>query len=122
MFGLVLEPDEKQILPYCGMPVLVLMKDGSRKIGQLTSCSSGRLVLNGDAPGGEEAVVSRKAGVRRAARRRPRAQTDDRWGAAPPPPEGWDGLSIPPLGPEPQIPFAVRESVPLKAVESIMIL
>ncbi|WP_276358345.1 hypothetical protein [Cohnella caldifontis] len=121
MFGLMLEPVEKAILPYCGRAVMVLMKDGSRKIGQLTSCSSGRLVLNGEEESGEEAFVSRKARIRRTSRRRTRKSRID---PAPQPAESWDGLSLAPLGPEPPSPYPMfpRESVPLKAVESILLL
>jgi len=38
---------EHNVSRFCGLPVLVVMQDGSRYKGILSSCGSGRLVLNG---------------------------------------------------------------------------
>lgn len=123
MFGLILEPEEKQLLPFCGMPVCLLMKDGSRKIGQLTSCGSGRLVLNGVSAGGGNATVSRKTAARRTSRKRARKPREDFDIPMPPAAEEWNGLSIAPPGPDPGFaPSPQRENVPLRSVESILIL
>lgn len=40
--------EEDLISQYCGLPVYVVMKDGSRHIGILSRCSKGKLTLNED--------------------------------------------------------------------------
>ncbi|WP_027094692.1 hypothetical protein [Cohnella thermotolerans] len=48
----MLEPnvpiDEEHLLPFKGLPVCVVMNDGTRHFGLLTGCSKGKVVLNGD--------------------------------------------------------------------------
>jgi hypothetical protein len=39
---------EDVVSQYCGLPVYVVMKDGTRHIGLLSRCSNGKLTLNGD--------------------------------------------------------------------------
>ncbi|WP_127491053.1 hypothetical protein [Paenibacillus glycanilyticus] len=40
--------EEDIVSRYCGMPVYIIMKDGSRHIGRLSKCKGGKLTLNGD--------------------------------------------------------------------------
>ncbi|ACS99788.1 hypothetical protein [Paenibacillus sp. JDR-2] len=40
--------EEDIVSRYCGMPVYIIMKDGSRHIGMLSRCAGGKLTLNGD--------------------------------------------------------------------------
>ncbi|MBD2867848.1 hypothetical protein [Paenibacillus arenilitoris] len=42
----------------CGLPVCVVMNDGTRHVGILSSCEGGRLVLNAHL-GGEEAKLAK---------------------------------------------------------------
>ncbi|MNZ59228.1 hypothetical protein D3C78_772590 [compost metagenome] len=37
---------EDTIQPFCGMPVCVIMHDGSRHVGILSSCKDGKVMLN----------------------------------------------------------------------------
>lgn len=52
---------EDVVHQFCGMPVCVIMQDGTRHVGILSSCKSGKLTLNGDAAGsnGSEAAISK---------------------------------------------------------------
>jgi hypothetical protein len=133
MFGLMLDPDEKQLLPYKGRQVCLLMKDGSRKIGKLTGCVSGRLILNGEAQDAAGATLSRKTTARRQDRRRRKPQNtsapqvpqqDAIWGDFSGGfPEGFsDDFSLAPLGMDPMFASNPKEKVPLNTVESILIL
>ncbi len=121
MFGLILEPDEKQLEPYRGAAVCLVMKDGSRKIGQLTACGSGRLILNGEGENGE-AKISRKNGARRLNRKRTRKAQASSETVSPPVDGEWGDLSISPIGMEPYAPAMPKENIPLKTVESVIIL
>jgi hypothetical protein len=121
MFGLQLDPDEKQLLPYCGLPVCLLMKDGSRKVGQLTACRAGRLVLNGIGAETEIAGVSRKTDTRR--KKHPRARKPKQ--APPrnlPPPMPTDDFTFAPWGFEPPFASMPRENVQLDTIDSILVL
>ncbi|WP_336776859.1 hypothetical protein [Paenibacillus sp. MMO-58] len=40
--------EEDNVSRYCGMPVYIIMKDGTRHIGMLSRCTGGKLTLNGD--------------------------------------------------------------------------
>lgn len=40
--------EENIVSQYCGMPVYIVMKDGTRHIGLLSRCAGGKLTLNGD--------------------------------------------------------------------------
>ena len=44
--------NEERIRPFCGNLVCVLMQDGTRHVGVLSSCGKGSLVLNGEREGG----------------------------------------------------------------------
>ena len=57
MFEFCLEPVEAKLLPYCGHPVCLLMKDGTRKFGRMTACRKGNVILNGEAPFERTATV-----------------------------------------------------------------
>jgi hypothetical protein len=48
---------EEVVNRYCGYPVCVVMNDGSRHVGILSSCGSGKLLLNAEA-GSVEANVT----------------------------------------------------------------
>jgi hypothetical protein len=122
MFGLQLEPVEKQLLPYKGLPVCLLMKDGSRKIGQLTACGSGRLILNGGTVDSSDATILRKTAARRAGRRRTRKQQDSPEPRQPQTEAEWDDLSFAPFGLEPMFTSMPKENVLLKTVDSVLVL
>lgn len=40
---------EEVVSRYCGLPVCVVMNDGTRHVGILSSCQNGQVCLNGDA-------------------------------------------------------------------------
>ncbi|WP_336789502.1 hypothetical protein [Paenibacillus sp. MMO-177] len=40
--------EEDIVSRFCGMPVYIIMKDGTRHIGMLSRCSGGKLTLNED--------------------------------------------------------------------------
>lgn len=124
MFGQMLDPDAKQLSPFIGLPVCLIMKDGSRKIGQLTACKSGRIILNGDDGDAGDATVSRKTGTRRTGRRRARKSEDAQEAFRPGPEETslWGELPAEPFGLDPGFSPMARESVPLKSVESVLVL
>lgn len=48
MYKIRVEPKQQKLRPYCGMTVCLLMKDGSYKIGYLSACHKGSVVLNGN--------------------------------------------------------------------------
>lgn len=50
---------EDVIHQYCGFPVCVVMNDGTRHVGILSSCQGGRVLLNADAGGGAEAMLAK---------------------------------------------------------------
>ncbi|MGO4540874.1 hypothetical protein [Paenibacillus sp. 2TAB19] len=52
---------EDVVHQFCGMPVCVIMQDGIRHVGILSSCKGGKLTLNGETgePDGNEAIVSK---------------------------------------------------------------
>ncbi len=51
---------EDVVSRYCGMPVCVILQDGSRYVGILSSCKDGKLCLNGDPePGIDEAQLNK---------------------------------------------------------------
>jgi hypothetical protein len=50
---------EEVVNRFCGYPVGVIMKDGSRHVGILSSCGNGKLQLNAEA-GGIEASVAQE--------------------------------------------------------------
>ena len=122
MFGLRLKPSEKELIPYYGQPVCLLMKDGSRKIGQLTACQGGKIILNGGDGDVNEAKISRKTAVRRTARKRTRKPLDPPAGEQPPEGGGWGDFSFAPLSFEPPFAPLPRENVPIKSVESVLLL
>ncbi|KRE48812.1 hypothetical protein [Paenibacillus sp. Soil522] len=49
--------DEEVVNRYCGYPVCVVMNDGRRHVGILSSCGGGKLLLNSEA-GSVEANVT----------------------------------------------------------------
>lgn len=126
MFGLMLEPEEKQLTPFFGMPVCLLMKDGSRKIGQLTSCRAGKLTLGGEVKDAGDATVSRKESQRRSKRprtRKPKQSVSDKPVFTPEPGYNeFDEFAVSSLGFEPMLSGRARENVPLHSVESILVL
>lgn len=122
MFELQLHPEEKQLLPYRGMPVCLIMKDGSRKIGQLTACRGGKIILNGNAEDDREAAVTRKTAARRAKRpraRKPAGTFAPRQGLENP---EWDDFGGGFFDGQPPFASTPREKVPLNAVESVLVL
>ena len=121
MFELILEPEEKILQPYCGAMVCLNMKNGTRKIGRMTACSAGRLILNGEEGEIPEAKVSRKKSARRANRSRSR-EMQAASGSSHMTDEMWGELSIAPIGMESYASVTARESIPLRTVESVMIL
>ncbi|CAM4380761.1 hypothetical protein L1N85_23235 [Paenibacillus alkaliterrae] len=50
---------EDVVNQYCGLPVCVIMNDGSRHVGILSSCKSGKLLLNAEMGGGAEAMLNK---------------------------------------------------------------
>jgi len=118
LFELVLQPDEKVLQPYCGAMVCVIRKDGTRTIGRMTACGAGRLVLNGEEGEIPKARVARKKGGRARSGRELAAEYED----APYSDGGWGELSIAPIGLEPYAGTAARETIPLKSIESVVIL
>lgn len=50
---------EDVVHQYCGLPVCVVMNDGTRHVGILSSCQGGRMLLNADAGGGAEAMLAK---------------------------------------------------------------
>lgn len=120
MFELILQPDEKVLQSYCGATVCVNLKDGTRKIGRMTACGAGRLILNGE-EGELKAKVARKKNHRRTSRSRGRASPADSGDFSLQ--EGdWGALSIAPIGMEPEAHVMARVSIPLRTVESVVIL
>lgn len=71
---------EERISQFCGSPVLIVMKDGTRHIGQLTACRGGKVLLNGGAaseqakPSGKKGRLSKKNGKSRKASSAAQAQ------------------------------------------------
>jgi len=111
------EPVEKRLLPYCGMPVCLLMKDGSRIVGRMTACRKGAVILNGDAASKSAATASRSTVGRRANRARTRVATRKPAPQLPAMPP-FAPLSLEPLA------WSMTESnqVPLHSIESVLIL
>jgi hypothetical protein len=121
MFEMRVEPEEQQLLPFYGMPVCLVMKDGSQKVGRLTACRSGRVILNGSDNDDAGSAVSRKRESRR--KNHPRARKPkESPAAAKPEVPGGDDFDIAPFGPGPQYTMPPPETVPLQAVESVLIL
>ncbi|WP_419871783.1 hypothetical protein [Candidatus Pristimantibacillus sp. PTI5] len=54
---------EEVVNRYCGYPVCVVMQDGSRHIGILSSCGGGKVLLNAEAGGLEANVTQLQAPV-----------------------------------------------------------
>ncbi|WP_053374361.1 hypothetical protein [Paenibacillus sp. FJAT-27812] len=52
---------EEVVNRFCGYPVGVIMKDGTRHVGILSSCGSGKLQLNAEAGGMEASVTQSQA-------------------------------------------------------------
>ncbi|WP_028612213.1 hypothetical protein [Paenibacillus harenae] len=50
---------EDVIHQFCGMPVCVIMNDGTRHVGILSSCRNGKVLLNAETSGGAEAVLAK---------------------------------------------------------------
>jgi len=71
MFEIRVAAEEEQLLPFCGYSVVLLMKDGTQKVGRLTACRSGRIVLNGTEADETDTGVP-KAATRRKRRTRTR--------------------------------------------------
>jgi len=65
--------NEERIRPFCGNLVCVLMKDGTRHVGVLSSCGKGRIILNGElegagaGPGGKLHLKERRPREKRSA-------------------------------------------------------
>jgi hypothetical protein len=53
---------EERIRPFCGNIVCVLMQDGTRHVGVLSSCGKGRVILNGELPGSGKLYVNQSSG------------------------------------------------------------
>lgn|GEM_PF-2261820 len=131
MFECRVEPLEKQLLPYCGMPVCLLMKDGRRIVGRMTACRKGALILNGDSLNKPAtAAFSRSTAGRRA--KRTRIQSRNR---KPQTTANLPFVPVEPLAPfgpiEPLAPLrleppawgtAKSDQVPLRTIESVLIL
>lgn len=125
MFECRVEPVEKQLLPYCGMPVCLLMKDGRRIVGRMTSCRKGALILNGDGRSESAAAASSRSTAGRRAKRT-RIQSRNR--------KPQTTANVPYVPVEPLAPFgslslgplawetAKSNQVPLRAIESVLIL
>ncbi|GGG76149.1 hypothetical protein [Paenibacillus radicis (ex Gao et al. 2016)] len=52
---------EEVIANFCGLPVCVIMQDGTRHVGVLSHCRNGRLTLNGQQEEVEAAAELNKA-------------------------------------------------------------
>lgn len=121
MFECRVEPVEKRLLPYCGMPVCLLMKDGRRIVGRMTACRKGAVILNGDGRGKPAATASRSTAGRRA--KRTRVQSRNR---APQPSANASFAPFAPFGPLSLDPLswgtAKSDQVPLRSIESVLIL
>lgn len=50
---------EDVVQRYCGLPVCVVMNDGTRHVGILSSCRGGRVLLNADPNSGTEAILNK---------------------------------------------------------------
>lgn len=120
LFECRVEPVESQLLPYRGMPVCLLMKDGGRIVGRLTACRKGSVILNGDSDGQAKpaATASRSAAGRRAKRNRVRSRHPKPLPVANVPSAPFGPLSLEPL------PWDMERSgpVPLREIESVLIL
>lgn len=115
-------PDEAQLRPLRGRVVSVLMKDGARHTGILTSCGKSSIVLNGNAatgPAGRTSASSKRS--RRSPERNRKASVKagpsaERELAA----ESamWGALSF---GPGSDL-TAARVVLPVRAVEAVLLL
>lgn len=52
----------ERIQPFCGNIVCVLMQDGTRHVGILSSCDKGRIILNDDLEGAGKLYVNQRSG------------------------------------------------------------
>lgn len=126
MFEHCVEPVEKRLLPYCGMPVCLFMKDGSRIVGRLTACRKGAVILNGDSLRKQATAAARSTSGRRGKRTkiqsRKRGQQPTATGNAMPAPlapfSPFGPLSLEP----PSWDAAKPDQVPLRAIDSVLIL
>lgn len=118
LFECRVEPVEKQLLPYYGMPVCLFMKDGERIVGRLTACRKGAVILNGDGHAKPAATAARSAAGRRAKRTRAQARPPKPLPAADVPFAPFGPLSLEP----PSWGMAKSDPVPLRAIESVLIL
>jgi hypothetical protein len=120
MFEMRVDPEEQQLVPFYGMPVCLVMKDGSQKVGRLTSCRAGRVILNGLDRDDSGLTLSRKQSRRKT---RPRARKPKQSPAADTPEsQAGDVFDIAPFGLGPQYAVPSPETVPLQAVDSVLIL
>jgi hypothetical protein len=121
MFEVRLEPNEQQLMPFYGMPVCLLMKDGSQKVGTLTACRAGRVILNGRVGEHVDLTLPRKKRVRRVNRARARKPKESS-AAELPQVQGGDDFDIDPFGLGPTYEASPPESVPARSVESVIVL
>ena len=126
MFEYGVEPIENKLLPYCGHSVCLLMKDGTRKLGRMTACRRGSVILNGDNENKRAATAAREANGRRVggklltrSRKPLSSSTLPSWSAE----TAWDGMPFAPLSLVPlAFASAQRDQVPLQEIDSVLIL
>lgn len=67
---------EENIVRFCGLPVCVIMQDGSRHAGILSSCGNGRLILNGPIGKEHEAHLAKVAPQTKKKKKKGKAEID----------------------------------------------
>ena len=136
----MLEPQvpvtEDQLRQLQGLPVCIVMNDGTRHFGTITGCAKGKVVLNGieDDSAAEDdasARAGRKAGKNRNGRRagsriaktaRSRSKAEGDGTADEPPLQGANGWGYFGLGPPPMPPFGPKVVLPIKPIDAVLLL
>ena len=123
MFEFCVKPEERQLLPYRGMPVCLFMKDGSQIIGRMTAYRKGSVILNGEAGRARTAATGKPTG-RPVSRLRARKSQQ---AAAPQPCPfcmPWPDAPFAPLslGPPPVLTASQRDAIPLQRIDAVLIL
>lgn len=135
----MLEPQipvtEDQLRQLQGLPVCIVMNDGTRHFGTITRCAKGKVVLNGSeddstADDYVPARTRRKGGKNRNGRRngnkiaktaRSRSKVEDDGAAEESPFQGTDGWGY--LGLGPPIPlFGPKVVLPIKPIDAVLLL
>lgn len=121
-----------------GLPVCVIMNDGSRHIGLLTGCSKTKIVLNGDpddeasapALAGRAGAKGRagRGGKKKPARKSATRPQDSLSAGEPdgpfPDAGGWNPLALGPLEPAGQMApaFGPRVELPVGPIEAVFVI